>query len=246
MPLPSIDHPIHTTVLPISGKEVQFRPILMKEHKIVMLAQQLDDITNTIETLSRVVKGCTLGEVDVQDLAYVDFEWLFLQIRAKSFGEFHELRYICKNNVDDGNGGTKSCDTPILSGINLTEVKIDFDKSKLIIPLKDKIGVKMRIPTFREMMLGAADKNLVEMTNDVLLQSIDYVFDEEKVYTRGVDFTYEELSDFLDNLAPEYQEKLAEFFETGFPKLTYVIEIKCKRCGHTEKILLSGIRDFLE
>lgn len=247
MPLPKLNHPIFETLLPISQQTVKYRPMLMGEQKIIMTMKNMKDEKALFESLIGVVSNCAvdMSPDDVADLPSVDFEWLFLQIRAKSVGEVVELRYTCKNKVKDDNGDLVECGNTVIAGLNIVnDVKVEFDQESKLIMIDDNIGIKMRLLNMREYneILSTSEKLTEEEFGErIILKSIEMVFDQDKVYD---DFSEQELKDFISELDLETTTKIEKFYQ-NYPALEATVELVCKKCGNKEVVHLRGLKDFL-
>jgi hypothetical protein len=226
--LPSLQTPEFTTTVPSSGKEVKFRPFLVKEEKILYFALESGETGDIVSAIQKIFTNCILSDFKVDDMAYFDFEYLFLMLRAKSVGESIELKL--RHDVED-------CGQVNDISINIEDIKVvtvpnHTDK----IMLNDDIGVKMKYPTIENLSLVQQDQN----TFDIIRDSIEYVYDQETVYD---DFTKDEADNFLESLSKSQFELISEFFAT-MPKLRHEVKYKCKKCKKTETVLLEGLQSF--
>lgn len=237
MALPQLTVPHFKLELPVLKKTVAFRPFLVKEEKILLMAREAMDEESITMAVEQIINACVEG-IDVNELSTVDLEYLFLNIRAKSVGEEIELRYRHSNNT---NRKGEECNTSTSVIINLEEVQVKFDdKHTDKIMITDDVGVKMRYPTF-----GQSDQMKKDSLKDVvslIAHSIEYIFDKEQIYDETTT-TFEEKMQFIENLNQEQLLKINNFFET-MPKLEHEITYRCTGCGQEDKIVLRGIADF--
>lgn len=236
MALPLNSAPVYQLTIPSSDKVVKFRPFLVKEEKALLLAQQSDDQNVMINTLQEVIKSCLKDEVDVTKLAMFDLEYIFTQIRAKSVGEEVELLFKCQH-CDDPNAKVK-----VKFDLTQIEVKKDSEHSNKI-PLFGNVGVVLKYPSVSIIKnLENIGSNNVEDVFSIIIQCIDYIYDDQELYYAS-EQTPTELKDFLNNLTSEQFGKLQRFFET-MPKLSKDIEYTCPVCSAHNEATLSGIQSF--
>lgn len=235
--LPKLDVPIYELKLVSTGKTVKYRPFLVKEQKLLLMATQSDDEKETVNTIRQVIKNCLIEELNVDTLPAFDLEYLFLNIRSKSVNEVVEVRYRCNNIVDE-----KTCNNLEKFDINLSEVKptISPDHSKQIM-FNDNLGMMMKYPTF-EMLYEINGKTEEEIVFEILPKCIDYIFDSDKKYPIK-DTPVEELNEFLDNLQQKDMEKIQKFFST-IPRLKTEVKFQCKKCKYEEDITVEGLQSF--
>ena len=227
MALPSLVTPEHEIEVPSTKQKVKIRPFLVKEEKILLTAQESDDNNDQIVAVKQILKNCILDEIDVENLSYFDFEFLYLNIRARSISNILEFTL------------THDCDTSQEITIDLDTLKVkEFDNHEVNIMINDDVGIKMKYPTISNL-------NLFEQINesstyDILQQSIEYVYDAENIYD---EFTEDEMKTFIESMDKTQIEKLSTFFET-MPRLENKIEYKCKGCKKRVEYTLRGLNDF--
>lgn len=222
--------PKHEVTLPASGMRVEYRPFLVKEEKILLMAAETKD-ENTINNAVRdVVLACTGGKVDTKILPIVDMEYMFLQLRSRSIGETTKPGLKCGK-----------CEKVNEVTINLAEVKpITNKEHKNLIPLIGNISVQMRYPTI-DNIDQMPDTSDIEKTFVLLTKCIDRVFVGDTVYVSD-EVGSEEVMNFVDQLTQEQFSKLVEFFNT-MPRIEKEVSFKCS-CGHENKMTLKGISSF--
>ena len=229
MSLPIMTTPSFTTVIPSTGKEVEFRPFLVKEEKILLMALEGGDAIEMVKAINKIIDACLITEVDLNKLSTFDTEHLFLQIRGKSVGEVIEMRV---RHTDDD----EECKHVQSVMVNLEDVKPNGDIKDGKIELTDEIGIKLRYPTMNDIELLDDDDSLYDIINSC----VEYVYDKDNVYS---DFTKEELSNWIDNLNQSQFTKISEFMES-IPKLSYEIKWKCDSCGKDDSIIVEGLQSF--
>jgi hypothetical protein len=242
MALPKLDVPIHEVNLISNNKLVRFRPFLVKEQKLFLMAQESNDAKETIRVIKQVLKNCILDDIDIDSLPTFDLEWLFMHLRARSVEEVVELRYKCNNEVPDEKGENKKCNGVVDFKLNLLEIKPTknpehTDKFKLT----DKLGICLKYPTF-EVIEKYESSNQNEVMTEILADCVDFVYDDDQIYY-AKDSSREEIKDFIDNLQQKDLEKIKKFFET-IPELKKDVHFKCPKCSYEEDITISGLQNF--
>jgi len=212
-----------------TGEEITYRPFLVKEEKILLMAMEGEDQKEIEHAIKKILSNCILDEVDIDAFAMFDMEYLFLQLRGKSVGELIDLSVThvkseCNHRTD--------------IQINIDEIAIqNLDQEKKIM-LTDEVGVMMKYPTMKEAMSVNGDNT--EAVFEILSKSVDYVFDPENVYN---EFTEAEIVEWINGLNQSQFQKILNFFE-NMPKLTYDVSWKCDQCGEEDTIKLEGIQSF--
>jgi len=232
MALPKIATPKYEMTLPSTGEKVSYRPFLVKEEKLLLMAMESGKQKEVIRTVKNLIQNCTDGTLKVDTLPMFDVEYLFLQLRIKSVEDTVELNLKCEK-----------CGEPIKMKLDLKKVNVVFPKKKVdfTVSLTSDIGVKMKYPTLDMMAeMKPGDETKPEFIFDTISKCIESVYDGEQVYN---DFTKKELDEFIDSLPQEHFKKVTEFFES-MPKLKHDIEWTCPKDGHKNKIELSGLNDF--
>jgi hypothetical protein len=243
MALPKIDVPVYDINLPLTKKNVRYRPFLVKEEKILLMAMESGEEKTITDAIKQIVNNCCLEQIDVDELPILDLEFLFLNLRSKSVGEIVELQYKCNNIIKDENGKEKNCGNLVKFNINLLEIKPEFDTNhdnKIL--LGEKLGVLMKYPNFKSISNISEDDGGVQSILKIISNSIDCVFDDDNMYYRK-DISDSEMMEFLENLNREQFAKIQNFFET-IPKIQKNVQFKCVKCGYNEQILIEGIQNF--
>jgi len=240
--LPKIDVPIYELNLISSGKKIRFRPFLVKEQKLLLMANQSDDPKESLNVVKQICKNCIIDEVDVESLPVFDLEFIFLNLRARSVSEVINLQYKCNNKVKNEADEETVCGNLEKFDVNLLEILPTKDpKHDKKIMLSDKLGIMMKYPTF-EMIANLKGQNENETLMELLTICVDNIFDQDNIYYTK-DVTKEELEEFIDNLQQKDLEKIQEFFETA-PKIKKDISFNCRKCGYKESIVVEGLQNF--
>jgi hypothetical protein len=240
--LPKIDVPIYSVNLISTGKPVRFRPFLVKEQKLFLMAAESEDQKETIEVIRQVLKNCILDEIDINNIPTFDLEFLFMNLRARSVEEVVDLKYKCNNNVKDEAGEEKKCTGSVSFKLNLLEVEPtkNPDHSNKI-QITENLGLCLKYPTF-EMIQKYENLNEEEIMTKILVDCVDYIYDKDNVYY-AKDTTKEELEEFIDNLQQKDLEKIKQFFDT-MPELKKDVHFNCPKCGYEEDITIKGLQNF--
>jgi hypothetical protein len=246
MGLPTIAVPEYTLTIPSSGKEVNYRPFLVKEEKILLLAMESEKTEEIITATKTIIENCVYGDIDVEEMPTFDIEYIFLQLRAKAKGEVLDLNYKCPK-----------CELEIPLAINIDDIKIKKTKEHTKdIKINEELSVMMKYPNLSlqsKIAQAKGDKSEIEGLFETMTACIDYIYDKETTYP-SKDHTEKEMIDFLESLTDTQFQKLSEFFSTS-PKLQHEVELHCKNkvkgkgkekkeCGYKEKITLEGLNSF--
>jgi hypothetical protein len=232
MALPKIASPTYELTIPSSKKMVKFRPFLVKEEKLLLLANESDEDNEMIGAIRQIITNCTYEKLDVEDLALFDLEYVFLKIRAKSVGEIVKLRLLCE---DDG-------ETYAEVTVNLDDVNVVWNEEHSNqIQLTDDIGLMMRYPQFDLIDLGGKGGE-TEYIFKMIKSCIHQVYEGETVHER-TDFTDKDLDAFIESLTSEHFKKLQEFFET-MPRLRHDVKFKNPKTKKQNKMTLEGMQSF--
>lgn len=236
MALPKSVTPTYELTVPTTKQKVQYRPFIVKEEKALLIAHQSEDTNVMLNTLKSIIDSCTFGKLQLDKLAMVDIEYIFLQLRAKSVGEISELIFSCKQ-----------CNDPkaqMRANVDLTQLEVVFSPDhEDTIELFDTVGVKMKYPNLETInKLKNLTDSQIDSIFDVIVDCIDYVFDADNVYP-SAEQSKEELIDFVNNLTQDQFTKLQKFFET-MPRLEKVIEFDCPVCKYHHVKKIQGLEGF--
>ena len=235
MALPKLTTPTYELEIPSTDEKIKFRPFLVKEEKILMMAMESKKSADIVQAVKEIVEECTFNKINISDMPMFDIEYIFLQIRSKSVGEVSKIRVLCP---DDGK-------TYANLDLDLNEVKVQVgDDHTNKIELNNGMGIIMKYPTidsFRESGIQDINaSNMLEVIGGCILQ----IYEEEgkKVYDPK-DQTKKELTDFIEQLTTEQFKHIQKFFDT-MPKLKHEITIKNPKTKKESKITLTGLNDF--
>jgi transcription elongation factor Elf1 len=232
MALPVIDTPKYMATIPSTGEKVSYRPYLVKEEKILMIALESENQEQILGAVKDIIGACTFNKVNVDELAIFDLEYLFLKLRSKSVGETSRVGLKC-SNCETSNEVEIPIDTIEVSGV---------DKDNGVIMLTDKVGMKLRYPSVKDAEKLTNAKDNVGTIMKTIVMCIENIFDDEKVYP-AKDSTPKELEAFIDSLNSEQFKKIQGFFES-MPSLSYTTKFKCDSCGHENELVIKGLANF--
>lgn len=237
--LPKIDTPIYFLTLPLSQKEIKFRPFLVKEQKNLLMALESDESDSIEKNIKQILHNCTITEnIDIEKLPILDIEYYFINLRARSVGEIVENKYICNNEVE----GTV-CGNRMDVNFNILDIKVEKDPDVSdVIQITDKISIKLKYPEFKAVNKLIGKKNSVDIAFEMIAESIEYVFDGDQYYYAN-ESTPQELLEFVESLDQKSFSKIEKFFES-LPKLNKTIDITCTKCGFQHKIVVEGLESF--
>lgn len=242
MALPKLDVPVYSLNLISTGKPIRFRPFLVKEQKLFLMASESDDPKEMLTVIRQVLKNCIIDEIDVDTLPTFDLEYLFMNLRARSVEEVVQLKYKCNNNVKDEQNQEKKCNGHVEFDLNLLQIEPTKNPDhKKTINITDNLGIVFKYPTF-EMVQKYENMSQNEVMTMVLIDCIDYIFDKDNMYP-AKDSSRAELEEFIDNLQQKDLEKFQVFFDT-MPEIKKDLEFKCPRCEHEETITVRGMQNF--
>tara|TARA_Y100000310_G_scaffold120642_1_gene119414 strand:+ start:843 stop:1547 length:705 start_codon:yes stop_codon:yes gene_type:complete len=234
MTLPTMNIPTYELEVPSTKKKLAYRPFLVKEEKILLMAMEEDKESQLNRALKQVVNNCTFEKIKVDKLPLFDLEYIFLRIRAKSVGEVTKLSLLCQ---DDG-------ETYVPVEIDLEEIEVEFQEGHTTkIELTEDVGIIMSYPTFEFLDLNIAEAD-VNTLFTLIGNSIHQIYEGETVHERA-DFNKKELKTFLESLTSEQFKKVQNFFET-MPRLRHTIEIENPKTKVMNSVTLEGLQAFFE
>ena len=236
MSLPKINTPEYTLHIPSSDEEIKFRPFLVKEEKVLLIAQETGGEQALYHAIKNLVSSCCFGKVDVDALPLFDIEYIFLQIRAKSVGEIANIQVTCPD--DDV--------TTVNIDVNLSLLKVDMDeKHSPKIQLTDDIGLLMSYPNLADVLSMSKteeDDNTVEKMFGMMQKCMYQVWQGEETHD-AIDYSNKDKKDFLESLNHEQFEKIQTFFDT-MPTVKYVTEVTNPKTKVKSEVTLEGMNSF--
>ena len=235
MALPTMDLPTFELEIPSTKKKIKYRPFLVKEEKVLLLALESEDDKNIRDAVFNLLKGCIQSRVKLENLSTFDLEYIFLNIRAVSVGEVVEMNITCQDDNE----------TQVKYNLNLTDVDVIFPEGHSNkIMLTDTTGVIMKYPSFDRFVDGQFARGDVDENEviKVIAESIDQIFQEEEVYDESTT-SKKEFIQFVESLTNQQLEKVQQFFETS-PRLEKTIKVTNPKTGVESQYTLRGLQSF--
>jgi len=237
MPLPKISTPSYELVIPSNKKKIKFRPFLVKEEKVLIIAMESQDNKQIANAIKDVLSACILTRgVKINDLSTFDIEYLFLNIRGKSVGEEVEVMITCP---DDG-------ETQVPAVINLDDIKVQVnDKHSQDIVLDGQYNLRMKYPSMEEFIktnFSSDGEVAVDDTFKLIASCVEQVYSEEESWA-GADCTKKELSDFVESLNSKQFKDIEIFFDT-MPKLSHTVKVTNPKTKKVNEVVLEGLQSF--
>ena len=233
MALPTMDLPMYDLVVPSNKKKIKFRPFLVKEEKVLLMALETDNEQNIKNAVFDLLKACITTRIKLENLASFDLEYIFLNIRAVSVGEIVQMNVTCQDDNE----------TQVKYNLNLTDVNVIFPKghdSKIM--LTDTLGVIMKYPSFDGFVQGQFTNNKEFDVIKVVAESIDQIFEGEEVYDESTT-SKKEFVQFVESLTNPQLEKIQDFFETA-PRLEHSFKVTNPNTGVESDYTLRGLASF--
>ena len=237
MPLPKIATPTYELELPSTGQSIKYRPFLVKEEKVLVIALESEDNKQITTAIKAVLKSCILTKgVKVESLPTFDIEYLFLNIRGKSVGEELEVNVICP---DDG-------ETTVPVVINLDEIEVQKDENHSNkIKIDDSIMMELKYPSLDQFIknnFDFNDKNAMDQSFELIASCIDKVYTEDEVWATA-DCTKKEVKEFLESMNSQQFKEIEAFFES-MPKLSHTIKVTNPNTKVESDVVMEGLASF--
>ena len=237
MPLPKIATPTYELELPSTGKSIKYRPFLVKEEKVLVIALESEDTKQITNAIKAVLKNCVLTKgIKVENLPTFDIEFLFLNIRGKSVGEEIEVNIVCP---DDG-----ETNVPVFIDLDSIQVQKDDDHTNQI-KLDDDLMMEIKYPSLEQFIKNNFDfqeGNQMDQSFELIATCIDKIYNEDEVWATA-DCTKKEVKDFLESMNSSQFKEIEKFFES-MPKLKHTIEVTNPNTKVTSEVVLEGLASF--
>jgi subtilase family serine protease len=238
MPLPKISTPTYELELPSTGKKIKYRPFLVREEKILIMALESENIKDISGAVVQILNDCILSKgVNVAELSTFDIEYLFLNVRSKSVGETIEVNVTCPDDEE----------TIVSVEINIDDIKVQrSEEHKNVIKLDDNLSMKLKYPSLNEFVESNFEVN--ETNNDVnkslsmITSCIDTIYDQEESWSAS-DCTKKELDEFIEQLNTKQFKEIENFFTT-MPKLSHTVKVKNPKTDVQSEVVLEGLASF--
>jgi hypothetical protein len=238
MALPIINTPEYFLELPSNGQKVKYRPFVVREEKVLLLALESEDISEMSNAVKNVLASCVKGEnLNIETLPTFDIEYLFLNIRGKAVGEEIEINILCPDDQE----------TYVKTKIFIDEIQVKKDPNHTKqIKLNDSLMMDMKYPSLEQFIKTNFDfenkKNQLEQSIELIASCVDKIYNQEEVWA-SADVTQKEIIDFLENMNSNQFKEIEKFFET-MPKLEHEIKIRNPETKVESKVTLAGLADF--
>jgi len=237
MPLPRIAAPTYELELPSSGKNIQYRPFLVKEEKVLVIALESEDTKQITTAIKNVIKNCVLTKgLKIEALPTFDIEYLFLNIRGKSVGEELEVNIICPDDEE----------TQVPVTIDLDDIKVQKDEEHTNkVKLDDTLMMEMKYPSLDQFIKNNFDfkeQNAMDQSFELIASCIDKIYSEEEVWATE-DCTKKELNEFLESMNSSQFKDIEKFFET-MPKLAHKLKVTNPKTKVESEVVLEGLASF--
>ena len=235
MALPRVNTPNYSLELPSTGKTIKYRPFLVKEQKILLMAQENGKDEEVADAMGKLVASCTYGDIDPDTSPMFDLEYVFLNIRCKSVGSQVKVVITCPDDEE----------TKVPVEIDLEKIDVNMlDNHSTEIQITDEVKVNFRYPILKDMRGVTTDSTELDKVFHVMNKCISNIEFGDDIYQRS-DISEEELNNFIDELTSEQFEKIVEFFNT-MPKLRHTIEVTNPKTKVKSEVVLEGLESFLE
>ena len=233
MALPKLDTPKYQLTLPSTGEKIEYRPFLVKEQKIILMAQESQDENQILNAVGDLVNSCTFGIIDAKKSPTFDIEYIFLKIRSRSVGETTSVNVVCP---DDNK-------TQVPVKINLDEIELLTNKDhKTNIQLTDKFTLNFRYPLMSD-LYGIDASDTTETSFALINKCVTSIQYGDEIYNR-VDMTDAELNDFLEQMNSRQFAEVMDFFN-GMPRLRHIIKVTNPKTKVQSEVVLEGLQSFL-
>jgi hypothetical protein len=238
MALPKIATPTFDITLPLSQTKIQFRPFLVKEQKILLMAMESGEKDVIESNIKHILSDCLLTEIDIDSLPLVDMEYYFLNLRARSVGEIIQSKYKCENIVDE-----KICGNSLETSFNILDIKLEVNEEvDSVIELGNGVGIKMKYPSFEVVDRIKGLDSVTDAAFELIVECVDYIFENDNFY-----YAHEtpkpELMTFIESLTKEQFDRVEKFVE-NLPSLKKELDITCPKCGFNHNITIEGLESF--
>ena len=234
MALPKLETKTYTLTLPSTGEDIKFRPFLVKEQKILLMAQESKNTSEIADAMSQLISDCTFGKVDPKTCPMFDAEYIFLKLRAKSVGETAQVQITCPD--DDK--------TKVNVTINLEEVECNMTEDhRNMVEVTDNIKIIFNYPLLSTYQNNELEEDKTKKIFSMLVECIQEIHHGDKVYNR-IDVSKKELNEFIDSFDTTQFKKVSNFFET-MPRLRHIVEVTNPETKVKSEVPIEGLASFL-
>ena len=238
MPLPKINTPTYELVLPSTGKKIKYRPFLVREEKILIMAMESENMTEITNAIVQILSDCIISkDIKVESLATFDIEYLFLNVRAKSVGETVDVNITCPDDNE----------TQVEMSINIDSIKVQKTRGhKNIIKLDDELSMKLKYPSLEQFVENNFETE--EGTSEIgqslsmITSCIEMIYNQDESWEAS-DYSKKELDEFIEQLNTKQFKQIENFFTT-MPKLSHTIMVKNPNTSVESEVVLEGLASF--
>jgi len=232
MPLPVINAPHYELRIPSTGQFIQYRPFLVKEEKILLMANEGEEPAEMVRAMKQIIGNCLQDDYNTDNMPLFDVEYIFLKLRSKSVNEISEIGFKCP-----------TCNLVNKIEINLSEVEVTTnDDHTNKVELTDEIGLIMKYPQLDSINISDLESADVDTMFNVVSSCIDSIYQGEEIHDSN-DYTKDEIAEFINNLTQQQFQKVQEFFDT-MPKLSHTVPYDCSKCDYNEPLIIEGLQNF--
>ena len=232
MPLPVIHAPHYELTVPSTGQTIRYRPFLVKEEKILLMANEGGEPAEMVRAMKQIISNCIQDDYNTDNMPLFDVEYIFLKLRSKSVNEISEVGFQCP-----------TCEVVNKIEIDLSEVEVTTDNNHTNkVELTDEIGLIMKYPQLDSINMSDLESADVDTVFNVVSSCIDSIYQGEEIYD-SKDYTNDEIADFINNLTQQQFQYIQEFFDT-MPKLSHTVDYDCSKCDYDEPLVLEGLQNF--
>lgn len=237
--LPKLEHPVYEVYLKSLDKNVHYRPFLVKEEKLLLMAKESDDLAEITKCIKQIISNCCIDKIDVETLPTFDVEMFFLHLRINSVGETAQMIYTC-NNVVEGN----VCEHKTEFDLELKNIKYKTTEGhSRSIKLSETVGLVLNYPSLTIPEAALNDK-FQDGGYEIIAEYLDFIYDEEQIYKKE-SIPKEELMEFFDQLSLDQVQAIKQFFLTS-PRVTLDQKLTCGKCSFVHDVNVEGILNFFD
>ena len=232
--LPKLDTPTYRLTLPSTGDEIQYRPFLVKEQKLLMMAQESEEDQQIVDAVTSLVRTCTFDKIDANNSPMFDVEYIFLQIRGKSVGENVQLKLICPDDEK----------TSVDVEVDINDIAVQMtDNHTNEIKITDTVKIFLNYPLLRDMKGILAETSQMQQIFSMLTKCVHEIHYGEQIFNK-IDISEKDINEFIDQLTTDQFEGITNFFDT-MPKLRHVIPITNPKTKVESEVVVEGLASFL-
>jgi len=232
--LPKLDTPTYRLTLPSTGDEIQYRPFLVKEQKLLMMAQESEDDQQILDAVTSLVRTCSFDKIDANNSPMFDIEYIFLQIRGKSVGEKVQLKLICPDDEK----------TTVDVEVDINDIDVQMsDNHTNEVKITDTVKIFLNYPVLKDMKGLVNNASQMQQIFSMLTKCVHEIHYDEQIFSK-IDISEKDINEFIDQLTTDQFEGITNFFDT-MPKLRHVIPITNPKTEVKSEVVVEGLASFL-